>query len=83
MAKFKKNPFSQNSLTEEDFLKQATRPSNREKSEISPFLLRLPYATKRKLKHFSYVTERNMNQICLEAIELYLDQNSSKKESLS
>ena len=75
-SKFKKIPITEQFLTEENFINKADENQKINKDEeIKTFLLRMSNDTKRKLKKISYLTESNMNQICLKAIDDYINLN--------
>lgn len=62
--------------TEEDFVNQAEREAeNKEKKNVSSFLIRIPLDLKKRLKKYSYENDYNMNQICISAIIKFLEKD--------
>lgn len=72
--KYKKIPSDNKGLKEEEFINKASYHTSYDtnKENITSFLIRMPKSMKQELKKLSYVTENNMNQICLDAIDLHI-----------
>lgn len=81
-SKFRKIPSEENKIKEEIFINKANYDysDTLNNKKVTSFLIRMPIIMKKRLKKLSYITEENMNQICLDALDIYLKNHLYKTE---